>query len=282
MWKLWWQVKHWLSYRNWNKIDKIFCSKFQNIKYRCSNPLKNYKNKWYENITCEWKTVSEFKRDMYDSYIEHVNKYWLKNTTIDRIDSKWNYCKENCRWATIEEQNYNKWNTLTIEIDWITYNSKTFAEKFWISVELASWRISHFLKGNLSFEWLCRYGKITTEDQSKKATKVYKIIDWKAYTYNDIAKITWLWYAWIRYRCKLFDEGKISSEELFKVWMRENNKHTIVCIIDWVEYNKDSIAKIVWCNPVTAWWRLKKFNNWEITKEQLFEKTFIWKNQFTK
>ena len=58
---------------------------------------------------------------MYDSYIEHCNKYWEKNTTIDRIDSNWDYCKENCRWATIQEQASNKKKNIIIEVDWEKY-----------------------------------------------------------------------------------------------------------------------------------------------------------------
>jgi hypothetical protein len=41
---------------------------------------------------------------------------WL---SIDRIDSNWNYCKENCRWADIYTQNANrKWTYK--EYNWMT------------------------------------------------------------------------------------------------------------------------------------------------------------------
>ncbi len=38
-----------------------------------------------------------------------------KGYSIERIDVNGDYCKENCRWATNEEQNYNKRNTVLIE-----------------------------------------------------------------------------------------------------------------------------------------------------------------------
>lgn len=41
---------------------------------------------------------------MLESYEEHVKIFGENDTTIDRINSKRNYSKKNCRWATRKEQ----------------------------------------------------------------------------------------------------------------------------------------------------------------------------------
>lgn len=97
-----------------------FYNIYHNIKKRCEksqNPA--YKNYWWRWIKCEWKTFEEFFNDMHWTY-----KEWL---TIDRIDNDWHYCKENCRWATREEQNKNKRSNIMIIHNW---ERKTFYE--WI------------------------------------------------------------------------------------------------------------------------------------------------------
>ena len=96
------RTKHWMArdpfYRKWDEM--------KNRCYQKSNP--SYDKYWWRWIVVEWETFDDFKKDMYESYLEHIEKYWRKQTTLDRIDSDWNYCKENCRWATYSEQNANR------------------------------------------------------------------------------------------------------------------------------------------------------------------------------
>lgn len=61
--------------------------------------------KW--GICKRWLKYENFKEDMYPSYVKHIEKYGIKNTTIDRKDGNKGYSKSNCRWATMKEQNNN-------------------------------------------------------------------------------------------------------------------------------------------------------------------------------
>lgn len=55
-----------------------------------------------------WSNFLNFKSDMYESYLKHLDNYGYRNTTLDRINPFGNYEPSNCRWATIEEQAHNK------------------------------------------------------------------------------------------------------------------------------------------------------------------------------
>jgi len=105
----------------------IFYRKWQRMKRRCYvKNDKDYKNYGGNGIKIEWESFEEFRDDMYDSYLAHCKKFGTKNTTIDRINNKKSYSKENCRWATVLEQNKNRKNTLTI-----TFKRKTMSVKEW-------------------------------------------------------------------------------------------------------------------------------------------------------
>jgi len=82
-----------------------------NMKRRCLNTEDSgYKNYGGRGIkVCDrWLVFENFKTDMYESYLEHYEKYGKRNTTIDRKDNSKNYCQENCRWSTPREQCNNR------------------------------------------------------------------------------------------------------------------------------------------------------------------------------
>ena len=88
---------------------------YMGIKTRCNNS-NDHTYKYYGGVgitICDsWmESFLNFKNDMYESYLEHVDKYGEDNTTVDRIDVSGNYCKENCKWATKLEQANNRRTT---------------------------------------------------------------------------------------------------------------------------------------------------------------------------
>jgi hypothetical protein len=91
--------------------DKGLYLRYYAMKNRCNN--KNHRAyRWYgaKGVTILWSSYLDFKRDMYSTYIEHLNKFGRKDTTLDRIDPYGNYSKDNCRWLTNKEQQLNKRN----------------------------------------------------------------------------------------------------------------------------------------------------------------------------
>lgn len=95
-------LQHGLSYtkfyRTWLGINR-----------RCNYKKDvSYKHYGARGIKCLWGSFKEFKDDMYESFLEHDKKYGGRNTSIERIDVNGNYCKENCTWATMSEQQLNK------------------------------------------------------------------------------------------------------------------------------------------------------------------------------
>ena len=117
-------TKHWMSQNN--RLYRIY----NWIQNRCNNKnVVSYNNYWWRWIKCEWKNFEEFFHDMKEWYEEHL--------TIDRIDNNWNYCKENCRWATKKEQANNKRNNRIYE--WKTISE--WCDELWLKRRIIDWRL---------------------------------------------------------------------------------------------------------------------------------------------
>lgn len=128
------------STTHWLTNSKIY-SIFSQIKQRCNNNRnKAYNDYWGRGIRCIWETFEEFYKDMWWPY-----KEWL---SIERRENNWNYCKDNCYWATIEQQSLNKRNSLPLykwkslkewsKITWINYRTiLSRINQSWWSIEKA-------------------------------------------------------------------------------------------------------------------------------------------------
>jgi hypothetical protein len=98
------------------------------MKRRCENPKDNqYHNYGAKGIAVsnEWQTFKNFINDMYEDYISFESINGKDTATIDRIDSTKNYCKDNCRWASQEEQARNRSNNISVIVDRIEYCTLT-------------------------------------------------------------------------------------------------------------------------------------------------------------
>ena len=97
-----------------------FYACWADMRDRCK--IKSRTRKWYYDrgitVCPEWESFEQFKEDMYLSYSD--------NLTLDRINPNKGYCKENCRWATKQEQADNRTTTR-----WLTFNGESHTIAQW-------------------------------------------------------------------------------------------------------------------------------------------------------
>lgn len=95
---------------------------WNSMRNRCNNPnALRYKDYGGRGIKCceEWNDFKEF--------LKWANSNGYKDDlTLDRIDNNKSYCPDNCRWVTMEQQQYNKRTT-----HYLTYNGETKSMAEW-------------------------------------------------------------------------------------------------------------------------------------------------------
>lgn len=161
----WWYYKKnsryiwdWIFDTKSKEEDKRFHSIYLWITRRC------WKEWPWKDVLNKWNNFKDFYNDMYDSYISHINTYWVKQTTIDRIDPYWNYCKDNCRRATYSEQLSNRRGLDHYVIWWKKYRLSELKEITWLTESKIIRRYKRYLDGKMSedkmlFNWKLKWNK---------------------------------------------------------------------------------------------------------------------------
>lgn len=116
--------------RTHNMSKTRFYSEWNKILMRCYSPSDHSYNSYGARgikVCDRWKESFEnFRDDMYESYLKHVEEFGEHDTTIERIDVNGNYEPNNCTWKTRSEQNRNKTDNIRL-----SYNGNEY-----IAVEL--------------------------------------------------------------------------------------------------------------------------------------------------
>lgn len=106
-----------------------FYNIWSGMRARCLDKHTRY----YQNgiKTCvQWEDYVTFKKDMFNSYQEHCEKYGEDNTSIDRINVLGNYEINNCRWATCKVQSLNRTTNKPITHNNKSYTMEEFCDSF--------------------------------------------------------------------------------------------------------------------------------------------------------
>lgn len=118
---------------------------WKGMKSRCYSPSNQNMGKYQQDniqVCDEWL-------HSYDNFINDMGFAPSDKHTLDRIDSTKDYSVDNCRWATMSEQNKNKpsWNRL------FTYKGETKVAKDWAKIfNIKYVTLLHRLNKGLSFE----------------------------------------------------------------------------------------------------------------------------------
>ena len=132
------EIKHGMSQTRFYNIWK-------NILRRIDSPYasgySNYGGRGI-SISKEWRSFDLFKSDMYERYLAHVSIHGEKNTTIERKDVNGDYCPENCKWATLNEQGINKRDSKRYLINNESLTPREISEKFNLKYVTVVYRLS--------------------------------------------------------------------------------------------------------------------------------------------
>lgn len=135
------------NYKHGEKGTKLY-RVWEQMRGRCQNKNnKNYKNYGGRGVSVcdEWMEYTNFQK------WAHENGY-KENLSIDRIDNDGGYNPNNCRWATVKEQNNNQRNTIRIEYKGEVKTLHEWCESLNLPVSRTYYRLRGGLTAKQAFE----------------------------------------------------------------------------------------------------------------------------------
>ena len=117
------------------RLYRIWFSMRQRCNYSSSACFDNYGGRGVA-ICEEWSDFQAF-------YDWSMANGYSDGLTLDRKNPNGNYCPENCRWATMKEQQNNRRNNRIVEYGGEKYTLSQLAENLGISAATLGWRINH-------------------------------------------------------------------------------------------------------------------------------------------
>lgn len=108
------------------------------LRRRCNDPNEIS----YRHYGARGITVCDSWNSSFEAFMEWAFSHGYEdNLTIERIDNNVGYSPDNCKWASYQEQAWNKRTTKIIRINGEDGNLKHFSEKYGISIPLLTGRV---------------------------------------------------------------------------------------------------------------------------------------------
>lgn len=141
------------------RLHRIWCG----MRQRCNDPAYPA----YRIYGGKGVTVCEEWSDFQSFYDWSMENGYREDLTIDRIDSNGNYCPENCRWATMKEQQNNRTNNIRLSVFGIEKTISEWSEASGIPRATLDWRVkNHWAEDELFMPVNLSNSKIRREKNS--------------------------------------------------------------------------------------------------------------------
>lgn len=268
-------------------LEKKLRKKFYHIKGRCTCKTDKRRNQyWWRWIKCERESIEDFIIDMWPSFEKHVKEYWLSETTIDRMDVNWNYCKENCRRATWKEQWKNRRKCRQFDYNWKHFETlRDLANYVWIDENTIRFRLKCWWSLEKATETKVIDNKISIDYNWKHYKSIWELCNELWLSWNIVYNRLRAWWSigeaiWkdvkkskhcIKYRWQVFDSLKeLATYYNVPYWTIKRRAYQWY---KWDELIEWKTIKYRWKKYKTAQEIAKEY--W-ISEQAIYCRTFRW------